>query len=142
MNKVLQIRRYYESSYVHNRPSIICIDEHGKYRLLDDDKNTVEHVVPRSWKCNDTCRTLSQSDLSCIIELKSACLNSKYAKVIIVPANEPDSNVVHYNSVELKGHSLICHIGSDCKSKLRILRVAIKILLPLMKLYTVETLTA
>ena len=132
---------YYESSYVHNRPSIICIDEHGKYRLLDDDKNTVEHVVPRSWKCNDTCRTLSQSDLSCIIEFKSVfneslqkirkvldecdeCPNSKYAKVIIVPANEPDSNVVHYNSVELKGHSLICHIGSDCKSKLRILRAA------------------
>ena len=52
------------------------------------------------------------------------CPNSKYAKVIIVPANEPDSNVVHYNSVELKGHSLICHIGSDCKSKLRILRAA------------------
>ena len=73
----------------------------------------------RSWKCNDICKTLSQSDLSCIIEFKSTfneslqklrkvldecdeCLNSKYAKVIIVPANEPDSNVVHYNSVELK----------------------------------------
>ena len=125
---------YYESSCVHNRPSI-CIDEHGKYRLLD---GAVEHVVPRSWKCNDMCKL---SDSSCIIEFKSTlnesmqkirkaldvcdeCPNSKYAKVFIVPANEPDSNVVHYNSVELKGHSLICHIGSDCKSKLRILRAA------------------
>ena len=123
---------YYESSRVHNRQSI-CIDEHGKYRLLDGDKNTVEHVVPRSWKCNDMCKPISLSDLSCIIEFKHTfnesmqkirkaldvydeCPNSKYAKVFIVPSNEPDSNVVHYNSVELKGHSLICHI--------RILRVA------------------
>ena len=43
-----------------NRPNIICIDEHGKYRLLDDDKNTVEHVVPQS---------------SCIIDFKSTVDN-------------------------------------------------------------------
>ena len=50
-----------------------------------------------------------------VLDVCDECPNSKYAKVIIVP-NEPDSNIVHYNYVELKGHSLICHVGSDCKS--------------------------
>ena len=36
----------------------------------------------------------------------------------------PNNEIVHYNSVELKGHSLLCFTGDECNSKLRILRAA------------------
>ena len=36
----------------------------------------------------------------------------------------PNSEIVHYNSVELKGHSLLCFTGDECNSPLRILRAA------------------
>ena len=36
----------------------------------------------------------------------------------------PNSEIVHYNSVELKGHRLLCFTGDECNSKLSILRTA------------------
>ena len=48
------------------------------------------------------------------------CPNNRYHKVL--PATEEHPFAVQ--TAPIKGHSLLCYTGTDCKSMLRILRVA------------------
>ena len=53
------------------------------------------------------------------------CPNRHYHKVVLTADENPDSQIVHYSSVELSGHSPLCFTGDDeCNSKVRILRAA------------------
>ena len=42
------------------------------------------------------------------------CPNTHYQKVVNFHDESPNSEIVHYNSVELKGHSLLCFTGDEC----------------------------
>ena len=46
----------------------------------------------------------------------------RYTKVSLTLDDNPDSNIVHYDSVQLGGHGLPCVTGRESSSELRILR--------------------
>ena len=84
---------------------------------------------------------MTDSELSTILKFKSGfakavrevrklldkcddCPNHRYTKVALTSDDNPDSSIVHYDSVQLGGHSLPCVTGRECSSELRILRAA------------------
>ena len=52
------------------------------------------------------------------------CPNHQYTKVDLTSDGNHDCNIVHYDSVQLRGHGLPCVTGRECSSDLRILRAA------------------
>ena len=52
------------------------------------------------------------------------CPNTHYSNVISIPGDDPESALEWFTSLERMGHSVICYLGSECHSKLRILRAA------------------
>lgn len=127
---------FYESAYrFTDRPSIISIDNSGKCRHKDDNQS---EGVPKSWKCSTKCKPLTKFEVNSILQLKQSfngpihevrksldacdvCPNSRYTKVFL---SEGESKVMCYSPVELTGHSLLCSLGSECNSQLRILKAA------------------
>ena len=97
--------------------------------------------VPKCWKCCSKCKPVTNSEVSTILKFKSGfakavrevrklldkcddCPNHRYTKVALTSDDNPDSNIVHYDSVQLGGHGLPCVTGRECSSELRILRAA------------------
>ena len=117
---------FYEAAYNHvSRPRVMCLDSCGRYRPGDK----VDELVPTKWGCSDKCKPLTASEVNVIHDFKSSfdqpvsevrklldscdeCPNSHYHKIAV------------NDVVPLKGHSFMCYTGTECKSKLRILRVA------------------
>ena len=134
---------FYESAYQHvDRPDSMSIDECGTYRPECEVSEQEGDSIPRTWKCSSKCKPLTDKEIGVILDFKSGfsadmkdvrklldkcdddCPNTHYQKVVHFHDESPNSEIVHYNSVELKGHSLLCFTGDECNSKLRILRAA------------------
>ena len=135
---------FYESAYHHyvDRPDSMSIDECGRYRPECEVSELEGDSIPRTWKCSSKCKQLTDKEIGVILDFKSGfgadmkdvrklldkcdddCPNTHYQKVVHFHDQCPNGEIVHYNSVELKGHSLLCFTGDECNSKLRILRAA------------------
>ena len=134
---------FYESAYQHvDRPDSMSIDECGTYRPECEVSEQEGDSIPRTWKCSSKCKLLTDKEIGVILDFKSGfgadmkdvrklldkcdddCPNTHYQKVVHFHDESPNSEIVHYNSVELKGHSSLCFTGDECNSKLRILRAA------------------
>ena len=134
---------FYESAYQYvDRPDSMNIDECGRYRPECEVSEQEGDSIPRTWKCSSKCKPLTDKEIGVILDFKSGfgtdmkdvrklldkcdddCPNTHYQKVVHFHDECPNSEIVHFNSVELKGHSLLCFTGDECKSKLRILRAA------------------
>ena len=134
---------FYESAYQYvDRPDSMSIDECGRYRPECEVSEQEGDSIPRTWKCSSKCKPLTDKEIGVILDFKSGfgadmkdvrklldkcdddCPNTHYQKVVHFHDESPNSEIVHYNSVELKGHSLLCFTGDECNSKLRILRAA------------------
>ena len=134
---------FYESAYHYvDRPDSMSIDECGRYRPECEVSRQEGDSIPRTWKCSSKCKHLTDTEIGVILYFKSGfgadmkdvrklldkcdddCPNTHYQKVVHFHDESPNREIVHYNSVELKGHSLLCFTGNECNSKLRILRAA------------------
>ena len=134
---------FYESAYHYvDRPDSMSIDECGRYRPECEVSEQEGDGIPRTWNCSSKCKSLTDKEIGVILDFKSGfgtdmkdvrkllnkcdddCPNTHYQKVVHFHDEIPNSEIVHYNSVELKGHSLLCFTGNECNSKLRILRAA------------------
>ena len=134
---------FYESAYQYvDRPDSMSIDECGRYRPECEVSEHEGDSITRTWKCSSKCKPLTDKEIGVILDFKSGfgadmkdvrklldkcdddCPNTDYQKVVHFHDESPNSEIVHYNSVELKGHSLLCFTGDECNSKLRILRAA------------------
>ena len=134
---------FYESAYLfEKRPQTLIADEQGRCRPTCDKANEdTTGSVPKCWKCCSKCKPVTNSKVSTILKFKSGfvkavrevrklldkcddCPNHRYTKVALTLDDNPDSNIVHYDSVQLGGHGLPCVTGRECSSELRILRAA------------------
>ena len=134
---------FYESAYQYvDRPDSMSVDECGRYRPECEVSEQEGDSIPRTWKCSSKCKPLTDKEIGVILDFKSGfgtdmkdvrklldkcdddCPNTHYQKVVHFHDECPNSEIVHFNSVELKGHSLLCFTGDECNSKLRILRAA------------------
>ena len=134
---------FYESAYqFEERPQTLIVDEQGRCRPTCNEANEdTTDSVPKCWKCCSKCKPVTDSELSTILKFKSGfakavrevrklldkcddCPNHRYTKVALTSDDNPDSNIVHYDSVQLGGHGLPCVTGRECSSELRILRAA------------------
>ena len=125
---------FYEAAYEHDgmRPPVMHIDGRGRYRQDNDGAEG----VPTTWKCSQKCKALTKSEVDVVLKFKSVvdnplcqvrklldscdeCPNTGYSK-IIPAAKEP----LAVETAPLRGHSFLCYTGTECKSMLRILRVA------------------
>ena len=131
---------FYESVYqFEERPQTLIVDEQGRCRPTCNEAN--EDSVPKCWKCSSKCKPITDSEVSTILKFKSGlakavrevrklldkcddCPNHQYTKVALTSDDNSDSNIVHYDSVQLGGHGLPCVTGRECSSELRILRAA------------------
>ena len=131
---------FYESAYHYvDRPDSMSIDACGRYRPECEVSEQEGDSTPRTWKCSSKCKPLTDKEIGVILDFKSGfgtdmkdvrklldkcdddCPTTHYQKVVHF---HDEGEIVHYNSVELKGHSLLCFTGDECNSKLRILRAA------------------
>ena len=121
---------------------VYSIDECGRYRPECEVSEQEGDSIPRTWNCSSKCKPLTDKEIGVILDFKSGfgadmkdlrklldkcdddCPNTHYQKVVHFHDESPNSDIVHYNYVELKGHSLLCFTGDECNSKLRILRAA------------------
>ena len=84
---------------------------------------------PMKWKCSSECKILSDAEVCTIIDLAPAFQKPmrelKYA-LESVDSGCPNQHYTKYvdNTVQLKGHPLVCSNDGGCHSKLRILRSA------------------
>ena len=121
---------FYEACYqfIH-RPHTLIIDKCGKCRPIDEINDEDSDSVPHSWKCCSKCTPLTDKEIAVILDLKSDfekdmrhvrkvldtcdndCPNRHYHKVVLTADENSDSQMVHYSSVELRGHSLLCFTG-------------------------------
>ena len=134
---------FYESAYQYvDRPDSMSIDECGRYRPECEISEQEGDSIPRTWKCSSKCKPLTDKEIGVVLDFKSGlgadmkdvrklldkcdddCTNTHYQKVVHFHDESPNSEIGHYNSVELKGHSLLCLTGDECNSKPRILRAA------------------
>ena len=134
---------FYESAYqFERRPQTLIADEQGRCRPTCNEANEdTTDSVPKCWKCCSKCKPVTNSEVSTILKFKSGfakavrevrklldkcddCPNHRYTKVALTSDDNPDSNIVHYDSVQLGGHGLPCVTGRECSSELRILRAA------------------
>ena len=117
---------FYESAYHYvDRPDSMSIDECGRYRPECEVSEQEGDSIPRTWKCSSKCKHLTDKEIGVILYFKSGfgadmkdvrklldkcdddCPNTHYQKVVHFHDESPNSEIVHYNSVELKGHSLL-----------------------------------
>ena len=117
---------FYEAAYNHvGRPHVMCLDSCGRYRPGDK----VDELVPTKWECSDKCKPLTTSEVSVILNFKSS-FDQPVSEVRNLLDSCDECPNTHYHKiavndvVPLKGHSFMCYTGTECKSKLRILRVA------------------
>ena len=98
---------FYDSAYLFaKRPDILTIDQSG---ICRQEENVSESTVSSDMSefenpIHELSRVLDNID--------GSCPNYHYSKA------------VSGQSRELKGHSLLCYMGTECKSRLRILRSA------------------
>ena len=120
----------------------MSIDECGRYRPECEVSEQKGDIFSRTWKCYSKCKPLTDKEIGVILYFKSGfdadmkdvhklldkcdddCPNTHYQKVVHIHDESPNTEIVQYNSVELKGHSLLCFTDDECNSKLRILRAA------------------
>ena len=99
------------------RPAVLTIDKSGI-------------CIPHTWKCSSKCKPLTESEVSSILDLKSEFVNPIHELSRVLDNIDGGCPNYHYSkplsgqSRELKGHSLLCYTGTECKSRLRILRSA------------------
>ena len=112
----------------------MSIDECGQYRPECEVSEQEGDSIPRTWNCSSKCKPLTDKEIGVILDFKSGfgadmkdlrklldkcdddCPNTHYQKVVHFHDEIPNSEIVHYNSVELKGHSLLCFTGDECNS--------------------------
>ena len=122
VTKFLQVRKnFYESAYqFEERPQTLIVDEQGRCRPTCNEANEVTTAsVPKCWKCCSKCKPVTNFEESTILKFKSGfakavrevrklldkcddCPNHRYTKVALTSDDNPDSNIVHYDSV--------CHV--------------------------------
>ena len=111
---------FYESAYQYvDRPDSMSVDECGRYRPECEVSEQEGDSIPRTWKCNSKCKPLTDKEICVILDFKSGfgtdmkdvrklldkcdddCPNTHYQKVVHFHDECPNSEIVHYNSVEL-----------------------------------------
>ena len=108
------------------------VDSCGRCRHDNEVHKSTDKVV-HTWKCSSKCKPLTEFEVNAILDFKSefeklmrellpilsscdnGCPNTHYGKVV---HETGESNVPR------KGHSMLCFIDSNCKSRHRILRLA------------------
>ena len=85
-----------------------------------------------TWKCTAKCKELTQSEVDTVLEFKSYFEKSLHDVMSLLSMCDDDCPYTHHSKicdinesdVQRKGHSVLCYDGSECKSRLRILRLA------------------
>ena len=124
-----------EPNNFEHRPSVLVVDSCGRCRHDNEVHESTDKVV-HTWKCSSKCKPLTEFEVNTILDLKSefekpmsellpilsscddGCPNTHYGRVVHETDESGESNVPR------KGHSMLCFIDSDFKSRLRILRLA------------------
>ena len=119
---------FYDAAYTYpDRPSVMCIDTHGRYRPIE--KNDTSNDIPRVWECTNKCKPISALEADMILNLKAEFEKpvEEVRKVLDKCDECPNKHYTKIHdsvSTPLKGHSHLCYTGEECQSKLRILRAA------------------
>ena len=85
-----------------------------------------------TWKCTAKCKALTQFEVDTVLEFKSYFEKSLHDVMTLLSMCDDDCPNTHHSKicninesdVQRKGHSVLCYDGSECKSRLRILRLA------------------
>ena len=119
--------------YFEHKPSVFVVDSCGR---CCQDIEVHDNSTDKVWKCSSKCKPLTECEVNTILDFKSdfdrpmcellpillacddGCPNTHYSKVV----HETDD--CGETDMPRKGHSLLCFVDSNCKSKLRILRSA------------------
>ena len=122
---------FYESAYMFvSRPHVMTIDDSGRYR--PDVGGEGGEGDPSMWRCSRKCKPLTEAEVESILNFRSA-FDQPLCEVFKLLAACDECPNTRYNKIHphqtdasspLKGHSFLCYTDSECKSKLRILRVA------------------
>ena len=122
---------FYDSAYLFvKRPDILTIDQSGICRQGENVSESTVSNIPHTWKCSTKCKPLTESEVSSILDFKSQFENQIHELSQVLDNIDGGCPNYHYSkdlssqSRELKGHSLLCYTGTECKSRLRILRSA------------------
>ena len=123
---------FYDSAYLFvKRSDILTIDQSGICRQEENvPESTISSNIPHTWKCSTKCKPLTESEVSSILDFKSQFENPIHELSQVLDNIDGGCPNYHYSkalsgqSRELKGHSLLCYTGTECKSRLRILRSA------------------
>ena len=126
---------FYDSAYVlTKRDQSLPIDEYGKCIVaseVDNDSNKrTSKKQPIKWACSDECKSLSEAEVSAIIELKEAFDKPIQEVRHALDVCDSDCPNQHYTksvynvAVDLQGHPLVCFNNGGCRSKARIFRSA------------------
>ena len=118
---------FYDSAYqLVKRPYAIPIDENGKCITAKQVKKESEW---KQWQCTNECKGITPSEELSIITFKQSfqCSIQEVCHTLDKCDECPHTHYTKISggfAIECKGHPLICSIGTECKSQLRILRAA------------------
>ena len=119
---------YYESIYyLEHKRSVFAVNSCGR---CCQDIEVHDDSTDKVWKCTSKCKPLTECEvntdfdgpicelLPILLASDDSCPNTHYSKMV------HETNDHGETDVPRKGHSLLCFVDSNCKSKLRILRSA------------------
>ena len=122
---------YYESAYDFDfEPGVMVADSCGQCYYKD--MKYVSGKTGGTWKCTAKCKALTQFEVDTVLEFKSYFEKSLHDVMSLLSMCDDDCPYIHHSKicdinesdVQRKGHSVLCYDGSECKSRLRILRLA------------------
>ena len=122
---------YYESAYDFDfEPGVMVADSCGQCYYKD--MKYVSGKTGGTWKCTAKCKELTQFEVDTVLEFKSYFEKSLRDIMSLLSMCDDDCPYTHHSKicdvnesdVQRKGHSVLCYDGSECKSRLRILRLA------------------
>ena len=122
---------YYESTYDFDfEPGVMVADSCGQCYYKD--MKYVSGKTGGTWKCTAKCKVLTQFEVDTVLEFKSYFEKSLHDVMSLLSMCDDDCPYTHHSKicdvnesdVQRKGHSVLCYDGSECKSRLRILRLA------------------
>ena len=130
MHSVSSEPYYYESAYDFDfQPGVMVADSCGQCYYKD--MKYVSGKTGGTWKCTAKCKALTQFEVDTVLEFKSYFEKSLHDVMSLLSMCDDDCPYTHHSKicdvnesdVQRKGHSVLCYDGSECKSRLRILRL-------------------
>ena len=118
---------FYDSAYqLVKRPHAIPIDENEKCIIA---KSVKKESAWKQWQCTNECKGITPSEELSIVTFKQSfeCSIQEVRRTLDKCDECPHTHYTKTSggfAIDHEGHPLICSIGTECKSQLRILRAA------------------